>query len=164
MFSYIFVVPSFNEVLLNPPSPSPPQNLPLKFRFNHYSISPRQVDSRDYVFPRATPSQSSERADGRPEELMDKEVRAVFLCLFTYLLGDYQNYITVIRFKPPSFYFNNVSGVCVWKIVIILCLTSSSSLALSLSLSLSLSFQQSAFLTAKPGGDDQESLFYKVSF
>ena len=42
---------------------------------------------------------------------MDKEVRAVFLCLFTYLLGDYQNYVTVIRFKPPSFYFNTVSAL-----------------------------------------------------
>ena len=40
---------------------------------------------------------------------MDKEVRAVFLCLFMYLLGDYKNYITVIRFKLPSFYFNKVS-------------------------------------------------------
>ena len=69
-----------------------------------------QVDSRDYVFPRASSSSSLEALqEGRSEELMDKEVRAVFLCLFTYLLGDYQNYVTVIRFKPPSFYFNKVS-------------------------------------------------------
>lgn len=69
-----------------------------------------QVDSRDYVFLRASASSSSEALqEGRSEELMDKEVRAVFLCLFTYLLGDYQNYVTVIRFKPPSFYFNKVS-------------------------------------------------------
>ena len=72
-------------------------------------FSPRQVDSRDYVFPRASSSSSEALQEGRSEELMDKEVRAVFLCLFTYLLGDYQNYVTVIRFKPPSFYFNKVS-------------------------------------------------------
>ena len=77
--------------------------------FNSRGLSPSQVDSRDYVFPRATPSPSSESLEGRSEEMMDKEVRAVFLCLFTYLLGDYQNYVTVIRFKPPSFYFNTVS-------------------------------------------------------
>ena len=68
-----------------------------------------QVDSRDYVFPRAASSSLEALQEGRSEELMDKEVRAVFLCLFTYLLGDYQNYVTVIRFKPPSFYFNKVS-------------------------------------------------------
>ena len=61
------------------------------------------------MFPRAAPSPNSPDLEGRSEELMDKEVRAVFLCLFTYLMGDYQNYITVIRFKPPSFYFNTVS-------------------------------------------------------
>ena len=75
-----------------------------------FSIPSVQVDCRDYVFPRATPSpNSAESVEGRSEEMMDKEVRAVFLCLFTYLLGDYQNYVTVIRFKPPSFYFNTVS-------------------------------------------------------
>ena len=79
-------------------------------------FSPRQVDSRDYVFPRASSSSSEALQEGRSEELMDKEVRAVFLCLFTYLLGDYQNYVTVIRFKPPSFYFNKVSDVLEeWK-------------------------------------------------
>lgn len=72
-------------------------------------ISLSQVDSRDYVFPRAPSPHSEKLQEGRSEELMDKEVRAVFLCLFTYLLGDYQNYVTVIRFKPPSFYFNKVS-------------------------------------------------------
>ena len=61
------------------------------------------------MFPRAPSSSSENLQEGRSEELMDKEVRAVFLCLFTYLLGDYQNYVTVIRFKPPSFYFNKVS-------------------------------------------------------
>ena len=61
------------------------------------------------MFPRASSSSSEALQEGRSEELMDKEVRAVFLCLFMYLLGDYKNYVTVIRFKLPSFYFNKVS-------------------------------------------------------
>jgi len=44
------------------------------------------------------------------EEFLDKEVRAVFLSLMTVLLGDFQKFITVLRFNPsPGFYFNMVS-------------------------------------------------------
>ena len=39
----------------------------------------------------------------------DKEVRAVFLCLLVSLLGDYEQFVTVLRFHPqPSFAFNKV--------------------------------------------------------
>ena len=44
------------------------------------------------------------------DEFHDKEVRAVFLGLMTILLGDYQKFVTVLRFNPvPGFYFNMVS-------------------------------------------------------
>ena len=41
--------------------------------------------------------------------LQDREVRAVFLCMFVHLLADYQDYITAIRFHPhPAFAFRKV--------------------------------------------------------
>lgn len=58
------------------------------------------VEVQDRVF------QSSPGA-AKSLELQDKEVRAVFLCLFVSLLGDFQHYTTVIRVHPqPSFWFN----------------------------------------------------------
>lgn len=69
------------------------------------------IASQDHVFDKLT---EGER-DNRSNELRDREVRAVFLCLFMVLIGDYQHYITVIRFFPvPQFYFNKVcKDVCV---------------------------------------------------
>ncbi len=63
---------------------------------------------RDYVF-RDVPEHEGQ-IGSKSNEMKDCEVRAVFLCLFMVLLGDYQHYVTVIRFFPlPQFYFNTVS-------------------------------------------------------
>ena len=43
--------------------------------------------------------------------VQDRAIRAVFLNMFLYLLGDYQLHITVLRFHPePKFHFNQVSN------------------------------------------------------
>ena len=45
----------------------------------------------------------------KSDDILDKEVRAIFLCLMAILLGDYQNFVTVLRFNPsPAFHFNLV--------------------------------------------------------
>ncbi|XP_064399586.1 myotubularin-related protein 5-like isoform X3 [Halichondria panicea] len=60
---------------------------------------------KDYVF-RGVPEHEGQ-IGCKSDEMKDCEVRAVFLCLFMVLLGDYQHYVTVIRFFPmPQFYFN----------------------------------------------------------
>lgn len=67
--------------------------------------------SRDFVFRDRTSLVLNEM-DTRMnrDEFLDKEVRAVFLGLMTVLLGNYQKFVTVLRFKPePGFYFNMVS-------------------------------------------------------
>lgn len=65
-------------------------------------------DGRDFVFQKPLPLQPL-GVKGRSEEELDREVRAIFICLLAILLGDYQNYVTVLRFQPtPSFYFNLV--------------------------------------------------------
>ena len=65
------------------------------------------IGYRDLVFTQ------SEFNRGKSDDILDREVRAVFLCLFVLLLGDYQHYVTVIRFSPsPAFFFNKVK-VCV---------------------------------------------------
>lgn len=61
------------------------------------------IGYRDHVFTQL--EFSREKSD----EVLDREVRSVFLCLFVLLLGDYQQYVTVIRFRPsPAFFFNKV--------------------------------------------------------
>ena len=70
------------------------------------------IATRDYVF-RTIPASEREADNqshlGRSDEMRDREVRAVFLCLLMTLVGDYQHYVTVIRFFPlPQFYFNKV--------------------------------------------------------
>ena len=64
--------------------------------------------SRDHAF--RNPSSDGEyRGKVFLEEFLDKKVRAVFLSLMTFLLGDFQKYVTVLRFNPtPGFYFNMV--------------------------------------------------------
>ncbi len=63
---------------------------------------------RDYVF-QGVPEHEGQ-IGSKSNEMKDCEIRAVFLCLFMVLLGDYQHYVTVIRFFPlPQFYFNTVS-------------------------------------------------------
>ena len=68
-------------------------------------------DDRDCVFRKSLPLPLG--VSGRSEELLDKEVRAIFLCLMATLLGDYQKFISVLRFQPnPTFYFNMVRDEC----------------------------------------------------
>lgn len=39
--------------------------------------------------------------------MQDKAIRAVFISVFLYLIGNYQQYLTVLRFHPePRFFFD----------------------------------------------------------
>ena len=67
-------------------------------------------DSRDLVFQRQRPLALGAEVKG--DEALDREVRAVFICLLATLLGEYQNFVTVLRFNPsPAFHFNQVCEI-----------------------------------------------------
>ena len=75
-------------------------------------------DDRDKVFQRPLPLPLGTRK--KSEELLDKEVRGIFMCLMASLLGDYQKFVSVLRFQPnPIFYFN---VVCMYICMYILCM------------------------------------------
>ena len=66
-------------------------------------------DSRDLVFQQASTRHLSLGEGQKGDEALDREVRAVFISLMATLLGDYQNFVTVLRFNPtPAFHFHLV--------------------------------------------------------
>jgi myotubularin-related protein 5/13 len=91
--------------LITPASVSIPRLPPATLEPVHRALArvlnPR-IDFRDHLFGTRT-----QPLKVKSLELQDKEVRAVFLCLLVSLLGDYQQFVTVLRFHPlPSFTFN----------------------------------------------------------
>ena len=87
--------------------PSLPRELLSQVQWALTRILHPHNPTKDYVF-RGVPEHEGQ-IGCKSDEMKDCEVRAVFLCLFMVLLGDYQHYVTVIRFFPmPQFYFNMV--------------------------------------------------------
>ena len=88
-------------------SPSLPPSLPLLLSFClslSFSLSLSLSGSHTLLpSPSLSPSLSHSK---------DKEVRTIFLCFLVTLLGNCQQFVTVLRFHPtPSFAFNKVSYV-----------------------------------------------------
>ena len=61
-------------------------------------------DTRDDIFQATHPIPGSSS-----DEFCDRETRAIFVCLMAVLVGEYQKFVTVLRFQPaPAFFFNLV--------------------------------------------------------